>query len=191
MLALIDNYDSFSHNLARYFVELGVPVDVYRNDQITVADLLKKPLQGLVISPGPCSPDQAGISLEAINQFADRVPILGVCLGHQAIGQVFGAKVVRAKRVMHGKTSVIEHAGAGLFSGLSRPLTVTRYHSLTLAAQLPECLVVDAWVESTTSGYEIMSVRHRHRPIYGVQFHPESVMTDQGHQLLGNFLADL
>lgn len=192
MLVLIDNYDSFSHNLARYFSELGVTISVFRHDQVTVDDLSALPLQGLVISPGPCTPNEAGISLAAIRQFANKLPILGVCLGHQALAQVFGADIVRAERVMHGKTSAVTHTQQGLFKGLTQPLQVTRYHSLVIAPQsLPECFVVDAWVNEAPYRQEIMAIRHRHLPLFGVQFHPESVMTESGHQLLNNFVSTL
>ncbi|WP_404403107.1 aminodeoxychorismate/anthranilate synthase component II [Idiomarina seosinensis] len=190
MIALIDNYDSFSHNLARYLAELGAKVVVFRNDQVSLDELRQKNIKALVISPGPCTPDQSGVSLQAIEYFAGRVPVLGVCLGHQAIAQVFGGLVVQAKRVMHGKISNISHNGQGLFAGLEKPLTVTRYHSLIIEPEslAPE-FVVDSWVESAEFGYEIMAIRHQTWPVFGVQFHPESVMTKQGHQLLQNFLS--
>ena len=189
MLVLIDNYDSFSHNLARYFRELGEQVVVYRNDQVTVSQLQNLAMTALVISPGPCTPNDSGVSLAAIDAFAGKLPILGVCLGHQALAQVFGAKVVRAKRVMHGKTSRVTHTSKGLFNNLPTPLTVTRYHSLVVEpSSLPSCFSVDAWVDSMQFGQEIMAIRHTELPLYGVQFHPESVMTEAGHQLLQNFL---
>lgn len=189
MLVLIDNYDSFSHNLARYFRELGEQVVVYRNDQVTVSQLQNLAMTALVISPGPCTPNDSGVSLAAIEAFAGKLPILGVCLGHQALAQVFGAEVVRAKRVMHGKTSRVTHTSKGLFNNLPAPLTVTRYHSLVVEpASLPSCFSVDAWVDSMQFGQEIMAIRHTELPLYGVQFHPESVMTEAGHQLLQNFL---
>ncbi|RUO40207.1 anthranilate synthase component II [Idiomarina aquatica] len=189
MLVLIDNYDSFSHNLARYFRELGEQVVVYRNDQVTVSQLQNLAMTALVISPGPCTPNDSGVSLAAIEAFAGKLPILGVCLGHQALAQVFGAEVVRAKRVMHGKTSRVTHTSKGLFNNLPAPLTVTRYHSLVVEpSSLPSCFSVDAWVDSMQFGREIMAIRHTELPLYGVQFHPESVMTEAGHQLLQNFL---
>lgn len=189
MLVLIDNYDSFSHNLARYFRELGEQVVVYRNDQVTVSQLQNLAMTALVISPGPCTPNDSGVSLAAIEAFAGKLPILGVCLGHQALAQVFGAEVVRAKRVMHGKTSRVTHTSKGLFNKLPAPLTVTRYHSLVVEpSSLPSCFSVDAWVDSMQFGQEIMAIRHTELPLYGVQFHPESVMTEAGHQLLQNFL---
>ncbi|AVJ56958.1 aminodeoxychorismate/anthranilate synthase component II [Idiomarina sp. OT37-5b] len=189
MLVLIDNYDSFSHNLARYFRELGEQVVVYRNDQVTVSQLQNLAMTALVISPGPCTPNDSGVSLAAIEAFAGKLPILGVCLGHQALAQVFGAEVVRAKRVMHGKTSRVTHTSKGLFNNLPAPLTVTRYHSLVVEpSSLPSCFSVDAWVDSMQFGQEIMAIRHTELPLYGVQFHPESVMTEAGHQLLQNFL---
>ena len=189
MLVLIDNYDSFSHNLARYFRELGEQVVVYRNDQVTVSQLQNLAMTALVISPGPCTPNDSGVSLAAIEAFAGKLPILGVCLGHQALAQVFGAEVVRAKRVMHGKTSRVTHTSKGLFNNLPAPLTVTRYHSLVVEpASLPSCFSVDAWVDSMQFGQEIMAIRHTELLLYGVQFHPESVMTEAGHQLLQNFL---
>lgn len=185
MLVLIDNYDSFTYNLAQYFAELGQEVVVHRHDCISLAEIEALAPQYLVISPGPCSPNEAGISLEAIDYFAGKLPILGVCLGHQALAQVFGGKVVRAKQVMHGKTSVIEHNGEGLFKGVVNPLRVTRYHSLLVEREsLPECLEVTAW---TPSG-EIMALAHKNLPISGVQFHPEAILTEQGHLLLLNFL---
>lgn len=192
MLVLIDNYDSFSHNLARYFKELGVEIAVYRNDEITLTELSSLPMTGLVISPGPCTPNEAGISLAAIEKFATDIPILGVCLGHQALGQVFGAEVVRAQRVMHGKTSAVQHARAGLFDGLAQPFVATRYHSLVINPDsLPNCFAVDAWVDEVPYGREIMAIRHQNLPLFGVQFHPESVMTDSGHSLLSNFILTL
>ncbi|RUO73730.1 anthranilate synthase component II [Idiomarina seosinensis] len=190
MVVLIDNYDSFSHNLARYLVELGAQVQVYRNDQVTVERLRQLPVSAIVISPGPCTPSESGVSLEVIKSFAGQLPVLGVCLGHQAIAQVFGAKIVRATNVMHGKISMICHNSQGMFTGLPSPLPVTRYHSLVIAADtLPESFAVDAWLESDDYGLEIMAIRHKQLPIFGVQFHPESVMTKQGHQLLRQFLA--
>lgn len=189
MLLLIDNYDSFTWNLYQYFCELGAEVQVHRNDEISLAQIADLKPERLVISPGPCTPDEAGISLAAIREFAGKMPILGVCLGHQAIAQAFGARVVRARQVMHGKVSAIEHNGCGVFSGLNHPLTVTRYHSLIVeTASLPEEFEVTAWTLSNGKPDEIMGFRHRHLPLEGVQFHPESILSEQGHQLLGNFL---
>ncbi|MDT3670623.1 MAG: aminodeoxychorismate/anthranilate synthase component II [Aromatoleum sp.] len=185
MLLMIDNYDSFTYNLVQYFGELGADVKVYRNDELTLEQLAAlKPAQ-LVISPGPCTPAEAGISVPAIREFAGKLPILGVCLGHQSIGAAFGGKVVHAKRLMHGKTSPVFHEGQGVFRGLPNPVTCTRYHSLAIEREsLPDCLEVTAW----TDDGEIMGVRHRTLAVEGVQFHPESILSDQGHQLLRNFL---
>ncbi|MBP2850803.1 aminodeoxychorismate synthase component II [Dickeya oryzae] len=189
MLLLIDNYDSFTYNLYQYFCELGSEVLVRRNDALTLADIERLSPQRLVISPGPCTPDDAGISLAAIRHFAGQLPILGVCLGHQALGQVFGAQVVRARQVMHGKTSPVRHTRRGVFAGLANPLTVTRYHSLVLEKNtLPDCFEVTAWTELDGDIDEIMGIRHRSLPLEGVQFHPESILSQQGHQLLKNFL---
>jgi anthranilate synthase component 2 len=190
MLLVIDNYDSFTYNLVQYLGELGAEVVVRRNDEIGVADIERMAPERIVISPGPCTPSEAGISVEAIQAFAGRVPILGVCLGHQSIGQAFGARIVHAGSVMHGKTSHIEHTDSGVFEGLPNPFTATRYHSLVIARDsLPACLEVTAWVaERDDAGSEIMGVRHRQHAIEGVQFHPESIRTDQGHRLLENFL---
>ncbi|WBL74908.1 aminodeoxychorismate synthase component II [Serratia liquefaciens] len=189
MLLLIDNYDSFTYNLYQYFCELGAEVLVKRNDELQLADIERLAPQRLVISPGPCTPNEAGISLAAIQHFAGKLPILGVCLGHQALGQAFGAKVVRAREVMHGKTSAIRHLDSGVFHGLNNPLTVTRYHSLVLeAATLPDCFEVTAWSERDGARDEIMGIRHRQLALEGVQFHPESILSEQGHQLLDNFL---
>lgn len=190
MLLMIDNYDSFTYNLVRYFRELGAEVEVYRNDALSLQDIEAMQPSQLVISPGPCTPNEAGISLAAIEYFAGQLPILGVCLGHQSIGQVFGADVVRAKQVMHGKTSMVKHTNVGMFKGLDNPLEVTRYHSLILDPNtVPECLEVTAWSLDAEGNEEaIMGIRHRHYDIEGVQFHPESVLTRQGHELLANFL---
>ncbi|MCV9879468.1 aminodeoxychorismate synthase component II [Brenneria izbisi] len=188
-ILIIDNYDSFTYNLYQYFCELGADVLVKRNDELQLADIERLAPDRLVISPGPCTPDEAGISLAAIRHFADKLPILGVCLGHQALGQAFGARVIRARQVMHGKTSVITHDDTGVFSGLSQPLTVTRYHSLVIAADsVPDCFAVTAWSERNGEPDEIMGIRHRSLPLEGVQFHPESILSQQGHQLLNNFL---
>ncbi|CAI1937857.1 aminodeoxychorismate synthase component II [Serratia proteamaculans] len=189
MLLLIDNYDSFTYNLYQYFCQLGAEVLVKRNDELQLADIERLAPQRLVISPGPCTPNEAGISLAAIRHFAGKLPILGVCLGHQALGQAFGANVVRAREVMHGKTSAIRHLDSGVFHGLNNPLTVTRYHSLVLeAATLPDCFEVTAWSERDGVHDEIMGIRHRQLALEGVQFHPESILSEQGHQLLDNFL---
>lgn len=190
VLLIIDNYDSFTYNLYQYFCQLGVNVDVHRNDAITIADIEAMAPSHLVISPGPCTPDDAGISLEAITYFAGKLPILGVCLGHQALAQVFGAKVVRAREVMHGKTSPVKHNNGGVFHGLNNPLTVTRYHSLVVQADsLPDCFEITAWTEQNEQFDEIMGIRHKTLALEGVQFHPESILTEQGHQLLQNFLS--
>ena len=185
MLLMIDNYDSFTYNLVQYFGELGADVRVFRNDQITVEQIeLLKP-ERIVVSPGPCSPAEAGISVAAIKHFAGKLPILGVCLGHQSIGAAFGGKIVHAQRLMHGKTSPIQHKDTGVFRGLPMPFTATRYHSLAIEREsCPPCLEVTAWTEDG----EIMGVRHRDMQIEGVQFHPESIATEGGHQLLKNFL---
>lgn len=189
MLLLIDNYDSFTYNLYQYFCELGAEVVVKRNDEIGLKEIEKMMPAHLVISPGPCTPDEAGISLEAIQRFAGEIPILGVCLGHQAIGQAFGASVIRAREVMHGKNSLIHHNQQGVFKGLNRPLNVTRYHSLVIdATTLPVPFEVTAWSQHDGNVDEIMAIRHRTLPIEGVQFHPESILSEQGHELLNNFL---
>lgn len=189
MLLMIDNYDSFTYNLVQYFGQLGAQVEVCRNDAITLADIAALSPSHLVISPGPCTPNEAGISLDAIRTFAGRVPILGVCLGHQAIAQAFGGKVIRARQVMHGKTSVIGHDGRGVFHTLNNPLTVTRYHSLLVEeATLPAEFEISAWTLPTDgSPREIMGLRHRTLPLEGVQFHPESILSEQGLELLANF----
>ena len=185
MLLMIDNYDSFTYNLVQYFSELGVEVAVRRNDEIGVAHAEALAPRAIVISPGPSSPDRAGISLEVIRRLGGRVPILGVCLGHQAIGQAFGGKVVRARRVMHGKTSRIHHDGAGVFSGVANDFVATRYHSLAVErASLPACLKISAESEDG----EIMGLRHRSLAVEGVQFHPEALLTEHGHQMLQNFI---
>lgn len=190
MLLIIDNYDSFTYNLYQYFCQLGAEVEVHRNDAITIADIEAMAPSHLVISPGPCTPDDAGISLEVIEHFAGKLPILGVCLGHQAMAQVFGANVVRARQVMHGKTSPVIHKDTGVFRGLNNPLTVTRYHSLVVeATSLPDCFEVTAWTERDGQFDEIMGIRHKTLALEGVQFHPESILTEQGHALLNNFLT--
>lgn len=190
MILVIDNYDSFTYNLVQYLGELGAAVAVYRNDQIGLEDVERLAPTHVVISPGPCTPNEAGISVSLINRFAPRIPILGVCLGHQSIGQAFGGHVVRAGSIMHGKTSMIHHTGAGVFKGLANPFEATRYHSLVIdKASVPQCLEVTAWTEAEGGGVdEIMGVRHREYPVQGVQFHPESILTEHGHQLLKNFL---
>ncbi len=189
MLLLIDNYDSFTYNLYQYFCELGAEVKVLRNDQLTLTDIEQLAPSHLVISPGPCTPDQAGISLQAITHFSTSLPILGVCLGHQAMAQAFGAKIVRARQAIHGKTSPVRHTGQSVFTGLNNPLTVTRYHSLVVAPEtLPDCFDVTAWTERDGERDEIMGIMHKTLPLHGVQFHPESILSEQGHQLLDNFL---
>ncbi len=183
---LIDNYDSFAYNLVQYLGELGAQVEVWRNDAFTLDEVADLAPDRIVVSPGPCTPAEAGLSIDVIRRFGSTVPILGVCLGHQAIGAAYGAAVVGAKRLMHGKTSRIEHDGSGPFAGLPRPLTATRYHSLVVE-DLPAELVVNAWVEED-GGRVIMGVRHSAHPVWGVQFHPESILTESGHELLANFL---
>ncbi|MGL5040313.1 MAG: aminodeoxychorismate synthase component II [Aeromonas sp.] len=191
MLLLIDNYDSFTWNLVQYFGALGQAVVVKRNDELTLDAIGQLSPDYLVISPGPCTPNEAGISLDAITHFAGHIPILGVCLGHQSLAQAFGGRVVRARQVMHGKTSLIRHRGEGVFSGLNNPLRVTRYHSLVVEREsLPACFDITAWSEHADGRVdEIMGLRHKTLAIEGVQFHPESILSEQGHQLLGNFLA--
>jgi anthranilate synthase component 2 len=187
MLLMIDNYDSFTYNLVQYFGELGADVHIHRNDKISLDEIEVMQPQRIVISPGPCTPNEAGISVEVIKHFSGRVPILGVCLGHQSIGQAFGGKIVRAKTLMHGKISMIHHNNSGVFRGLQNPLQATRYHSLVIDREtLPACLEVTAWTDDD----EIMGVRHRTLDVEGVQFHPESILTHQGHELLANFLAE-
>jgi anthranilate synthase component 2 len=187
MLLMIDNYDSFTYNLVQYFGELGQDVQVYRNDAITVAEVARLNPDYLVISPGPCAPAQAGISLAAIREFAGKIPLLGVCLGHQSIGEAFGGKIVHAKKLMHGKVSAVNHKNVGVFKDLPNPLTCTRYHSLAIEREsLPDCLDVTAW----TDDGEIMGVRHKTLAVEGVQFHPESILTERGHDLLTNFLDE-
>ena len=190
MLLMIDNYDSFTWNLVQYFGELGAQVEVHRNDEISIAEIEKLNPERIVVSPGPCTPNEAGISMDAIRRFQGEVPILGVCLGHQSIGQVYGGNVVRARQVMHGKTSPIYHKNEGVFTGLPDPVTTTRYHSLIIEKEsLPDCLEVTAWTQFDDGREdEIMGVRHKTLPVEGVQFHPESIMTDHGHDMLANFL---
>jgi anthranilate synthase component 2 len=190
MLLMIDNYDSFTYNLVQYFGELGAEVQVYRNDQITVDEVVGLNPERIVISPGPCTPNEAGISLAVIQHFAGKVPLLGVCLGHQSIGQAFGGKIVHAREIMHGKTSMIHHKDKGVFKGLVNPFEATRYHSLVIDKDsLPDCLEITAWTE-TPDGLldEIMGVRHKTLDVEGVQFHPESILTQHGHDMLQNFL---
>jgi len=190
MLLLIDNYDSFTWNLFQYFSLTGVDVRVVRNDAITIEEMCQLPLTHLVISPGPCTPDQSGISMAAIRHFAGKIPILGVCLGHQAIVRVFGGKVVRARQPIHGKTSAIIHRGIGVFRQLNNPLSVTRYHSLIAErVSLPDCLEITAWTEINGEPDEIMGIRHKTLPVEGVQFHPESILSEQGVELLKNFVS--
>ncbi|HEY3646063.1 MAG TPA: aminodeoxychorismate/anthranilate synthase component II [Gammaproteobacteria bacterium] len=190
MILMIDNYDSFTYNLVQYLGELGVEVAVRRNDALSISDAMAMKPKGIVISPGPCTPNQAGISVELIKQLGDKLPILGVCLGHQAIGQAFGGRIVHAGQVMHGKVSRIRHTGKGVFRGLPDGFEATRYHSLVIAKDsVPDCLEVTAWTEDDEGHMEeIMGVRHKTLPIEGVQFHPESILTQHGHDLLRNFL---
>ena len=190
MLLMIDNYDSFTYNLVQYFGELDTKVRVFRNDQITLDQIEAQDPDHIVISPGPCTPNEAGISVDVIRHFAGKRPILGVCLGHQSIGQCFGGRIVHAKEIMHGKTSMIYHKDGGVFSGLANPFEATRYHSLVIEKNsLPECLEVTAWTETQQGEMdEIMGVRHREFDVEGVQFHPESILTQYGRELLRNFL---
>jgi len=190
MLLMIDNYDSFTYNLVQYFGELGVEVSVHRNDMISVAEIEKLDPKYIVISPGPCTPNEAGISIDTIKHFAGNKPILGVCLGHQSIGQAFGGTIIHAKQIMHGKTSLMHHKDVGVFKGLSNPFEATRYHSLVIEKEtIPECLEITAWtVDANNAIDEIMGVRHKQFAIEGVQFHPESILTTPGHDLLRNFL---
>jgi anthranilate synthase component 2 len=186
MLLMIDNYDSFTYNLFQYLGELGQDVRVFRNDRISVDEIAALKPKHIVISPGPCTPNEAGISIATVERFGGGIPILGVCLGHQSIGQAYGGRIVRAKQLMHGKTSMIHHGGDGVFSGLPSPFEATRYHSLVIEREsLPACLEVTAWTEDD----EIMGVRHREHAVEGVQFHPESLLTEHGHKLLANFLG--
>ena len=191
MILMIDNYDSFTWNVVQYLWELGAEVDVQRNDAISLADIESRAPKGICISPGPCSPKEAGISMSVIEHFAGKVPIFGICLGQQSIGAVFGGQIVRAQKVMHGKTSPIYHTGEGVFKDLPSPFTATRYHSLVVEADsLPDCLEVTAWTEGASGAQEaIMGLRHRELDIEGVQFHPESILSEHGHAMLGQFLA--
>ena len=190
MLLMIDNYDSFTFNIVQYLRELGEDVRVYRNDEINVAEIQQLSPDLIVISPGPCTPNEAGISMELVQAFESKIPILGICLGHQSLSQVYGGIIIKAGQVMHGKTSLIHHTGQDVFAGLTNPFTATRYHSLVVEKEsLPDCLEVIAWTENDDGKLgEIMGVRHRQFAITGVQFHPESILTEHGHELLGNFL---
>lgn len=190
MLLMIDNYDSFTFNLVQYFGELGAEVKVVRNDELTVEQIKALHPERIVVSPGPCTPNEAGVSLAVIREFAGKLPLLGVCLGHQSIGQAFGGEVVRARVAMHGKTSPVFHQDQGVFAGLANPLTVTRYHSLVVRREsLPDCLEITAWTQLDDGSVdEIMGLRHKTLNVEGVQFHPESILTEQGHELLANFL---
>lgn len=190
MILMIDNYDSFTYNIVQYLAELKADVSVYRNDEITIADIEKMAPEKIVISPGPCTPNEAGVSVDTIKTFAGKIPMLGICLGHQSIGQAFGGNIIRAKQVMHGKTSMMHHDDIGVFKGLSNPFEATRYHSLVIdQATLPDCLQVTAWTQNKDGSLdEIMGIRHRELAIEGVQFHPESILTQHGHELLDNFL---
>jgi anthranilate synthase component 2 len=190
MILMIDNYDSFTYNIVQYLAELKADVKVYRNDELTLSDIERLSPEKIVISPGPCTPTEAGVSVDTIKTFAGQIPILGICLGHQSIGQAFGGQIVRAKQVMHGKTSLIHHGDSGVFKNLSNPFQATRYHSLVIEqTTLPDCLEVTAWTENTDGRLdEIMGVRHKELSIEGVQFHPESILTQHGHDLLSNFL---
>jgi len=190
MLLMIDNYDSFTYNVVQYLGELGADVHVYRNDEITVEEIEQLSPEKIVLSPGPCTPNEAGVSLAVIERFKGRIPILGICLGHQSIGQAFGGEIVRAGQVMHGKTSPMHHNNKGVFSGLSNPFTATRYHSLVVCKEaLPDCLEITAWTNNEDGSMEeIMGIRHKQLDVEGVQFHPESILSEHGHDLLKNFL---
>lgn len=190
MLLMLDNYDSFTYNLVQYVRELGQEVEVYRNDEISVAAIESLSPEFILVSPGPCTPDEAGVSLEVIEYFADKIPLLGVCLGHQSLGQVWGGRVVRAGQIMHGKTSLVYHNNTGVFTGLPNPFTATRYHSLVIEKNsVPDCLEVIAWTQNDDGKIdEIMGVKHNEFQQQGVQFHPESILTEHGHDLLNNFL---
>jgi len=191
MLIMIDNYDSFTYNLVQYLGELGADVKVFRNDGVTVEELKAMKPERIMISPGPCTPNEAGISMDVIRSFAGEVPILGVCLGHQSIGQVFGGNIVHAREIMHGKTSLVHHNGKYVFKGLSNPYTATRYHSLVIDKNtIPDCLEITAWTQTEDGQVdEIMGVKHKQLDVEGVQFHPESILTEHGHGLLKNFLT--
>ncbi len=190
MLLMIDNYDSFTYNLVQYLGELGQDVQVYRNDEIDLATIKKLNPRHIVISPGPCTPNEAGISVPLIHEFSGKIPLLGVCLGHQSIGQAFGGRIIKAQTLMHGKTSLIHHTNSGVFKDLPNPYTATRYHSLAIeCATMPDCLEITAWTQDEDGNFgEIMGVKHKTLSVEGVQFHPESVLTEHGHALLDNFL---
>lgn len=190
MLLMIDNYDSFTYNLVQYFGELGADIRVYRNDEITLEEIEAMAPAQIVVSPGPCTPAEAGISVSTIKHFAGKIPILGVCLGHQSIGEAFGGNIIRAKHVMHGKISAIHHENKGVFRGIENPFNATRYHSLVIEKEsLPDCLELTSWTENEDGSFEeIMGVRHKTLPVEGVQFHPESILSEHGHQMLKNFL---
>jgi len=191
VLLMIDNYDSFTYNVVQYLGELGADVQVFRNDAISIAEIESLNPAQIVISPGPCTPTEAGVSMEVISHFAGKIPLLGICLGHQSIGQVYGGEIIRAKKVMHGKLSAIHHSGQGVFTDLTMPFMATRYHSLVVDAKsLPDCLDVTAWTEDENGDIdEIMGVRHKELAVEGVQFHPESILSEHGHALLNNFLS--
>lgn len=191
MILMIDNYDSFTYNLVQYFGELGADMKVVRNDEITIAEIAALGPEKIVISPGPCTPNEAGVSIDTIKTFAGKIPLLGVCLGHQSIGQAFGGKVIRAPFVMHGKTSPVHHSNTGVFRGLSNPFQATRYHSLVIEKEtIPDCLEITAWTQNADGSMaEIMGVKHKTLAIEGVQFHPESILTEHGHDMLRNFLT--
>jgi anthranilate synthase component II len=187
---MIDNYDSFTYNIVQYLGELGAEVEVYRNDEISIEDIKQKKPDHIVLSPGPCTPDKAGISLDVVKTFSGVIPLLGICLGHQSIGQAFGGKIVRAREIMHGKTSMIHHKGESVFAGLPSPYTATRYHSLVIEKEsMPDCLQITAWTQTEDGKLdEIMGVRHKTLEVHGVQFHPESILTEHGHEMLKNFI---
>ena len=191
MILMIDNYDSFTYNLVQYFGELGAEIKVVRNDEITIAEIAALAPEKIVISPGPCTPNEAGVSIETLKTFAGKIPLLGVCLGHQSIGQAFGGKVIRAPFVMHGKTSPVYHNNTGVFKGLKNPFQATRYHSLVIEKEsIPECLEITAWTQNEDGSMaEIMGVKHKTLAVEGVQFHPESILTEHGHDMLHNFLT--
>lgn len=190
MILMIDNYDSFTYNIVQYLTELDAEVSVYRNDELTIQQINKLAPSKIVISPGPCTPNEAGISLDVVRTYAGKIPLLGICLGHQSIGQAFGGDVVRAQHVMHGKTSMMHHNNSGVFTDLPNPFEATRYHSLVVDKNtLPDCLEITAWTEHDNQRHEIMGFRHKELAVEGVQFHPESILTEQGHALLNNFLT--